>query len=27
VQPEPGTFVWSTAAGRTYTQTPDTYAS
>jgi len=27
VQPEPGTFVWSTPAGRTYTQTPDTYAS
>jgi hypothetical protein len=26
-QPEPGTFVWSTPAGRTYTQTPDTYAS
>ena len=26
-QREPGTFVWSTPAGRTYTQTPDTYAS
>ena len=24
-QPEPGTFTWTTAAGRTYTQTPDPY--
>jgi hypothetical protein len=24
-QPEPGTFIWVTPAGRTYTVTPDTY--
>jgi hypothetical protein len=24
-QPAPGIFVWTTPAGRTYTQTPDTY--
>jgi hypothetical protein len=25
IQPEPGTFVWITPAGRAYTQTPDRY--
>jgi len=24
-QPQPGTFTWTTPAGRTYTQTPDPY--
>ncbi len=26
-QPEPGVFVWTTSAGRSYTVTPDTYAA
>jgi hypothetical protein len=24
-QPRPGTFIWTTPAGRTYTATPDTH--